>query len=43
MDPLTAAIALVAGYLIGSISFARIVGRFAAPGVDLTEKTLIPQ
>lgn len=29
--------AAVVGYLAGSVSFARIVGRFVLPGVDLTE------
>lgn len=31
------ALAAVAGYLIGTISFARILGRLAAPGTDLSE------
>lgn len=37
MDPLLALLAAVAGYLAGSISFARIVARLAAPQVDLTQ------
>lgn len=41
MDPVTAALAIIIGYLFGSISFARLVGRFAAPNADLTEDTLI--
>lgn len=35
MDPRTM-IAAVVGYLLGSLSFARIVTRLAAPGIDLT-------
>ena len=42
MDPVIALFAIVVGYLLGSISFARVVGRFAAPGADLTDDTLIP-
>lgn len=41
MDIGIAALAIIVGYLLGSISFARVVGRFAAPGMDLTEDTLI--
>ena len=37
MDPLFALIAGVSGYLVGSISFARIVARLVAPGTDVTE------
>jgi len=33
-------LAAVVGYLAGSISFARLVGRVAAPGTDLLEATL---
>jgi glycerol-3-phosphate acyltransferase PlsY len=36
MDLLTGTIAAVAGYLIGSISFARLVARIVAPGADVT-------
>lgn len=36
MDLLTAIISLLLGYLFGSLSFARIIGRFVAPGKDLT-------
>lgn len=42
MSPLIALLATATtGYLLGSISFARIVGRLAAPKVDIT-KTEIP-
>ncbi|MGD9048355.1 MAG: glycerol-3-phosphate acyltransferase [Anaerolineae bacterium] len=37
MDPLFALLAGVSGYLVGSISFARIVARLVAPGTDVTE------
>lgn len=37
MDPRIALIALVAGYLVGSISFARVLTRVFAPGIDLTK------
>lgn len=33
-------LAAVVGYLLGSISFARIVGRITAPGVDITTTTI---
>ena len=36
MDPLHAFVVGVSGYLIGSISFARIVARLVAPGTDVT-------
>jgi glycerol-3-phosphate acyltransferase PlsY len=37
-------LAAVAGYLVGSISFARLAGRFVAPGVDITATTIaVPQ
>jgi glycerol-3-phosphate acyltransferase PlsY len=36
MEPTLLVIAALAGYLAGSVSFARIVTRLAAPGVDLT-------
>lgn len=35
MDPLIALLAAVAGYLLGSISFARIVVRLVAPGQEI--------
>ncbi len=41
MEPVTAGLAIIIGYLLGSISFARVVGRLAAPDADLTEDTLI--
>ncbi len=34
---MTLAVIAVAGYLIGSISFARLIGRIRLPGVDLAE------
>ena len=37
MDPLQALIAAAVGYLCGAISFARLVGRIAAPRKDLTK------
>ena len=37
MDPFIALLAAVVGYLLGSLSFARIVTRFAAPDVDISE------
>jgi acyl phosphate:glycerol-3-phosphate acyltransferase len=42
MEAVTAVMAILVGYLLGSISFARVVGRFVAPGADLMEDTLIP-
>jgi acyl phosphate:glycerol-3-phosphate acyltransferase len=42
MEAVTVGLALLIGYLLGSISFARVVGRFVAPGADLTQDTLIP-
>lgn len=41
MSSLTALLAAAVGYLVGSISFARLVGRIVAPHEDLT-KTEIP-
>jgi glycerol-3-phosphate acyltransferase PlsY len=41
MDPVTTGLAILVGYLLGSISFARVVGRFVAPGADLTEDTML--
>ena len=35
------AVAAIVGYLLGSLSFARIIGRIVAPGVDLTHTTII--
>ena len=37
MNPWIALIAAIAGYLLGSLSFARIVSRIAAPDVDISE------
>jgi len=37
MDPLSALLAAIAGYLCGSISFARLVTRIAAPETDVTK------
>ncbi|OQY18524.1 MAG: hypothetical protein B6I34_10605 [Anaerolineaceae bacterium 4572_32.1] len=37
MDPLTALLAALIGYLLGAISFARLVGRLVAPEKDLTK------
>lgn len=37
MNPLLLAFALACGYLVGSISFARIVGSRVAPGQDLRQ------
>jgi acyl phosphate:glycerol-3-phosphate acyltransferase len=42
VEPVIAGLAIIVGYLLGSISFTRVVGRFVAPGADLTEDTLIP-
>jgi glycerol-3-phosphate acyltransferase PlsY len=42
MTPLSALAALIIGYLIGSISFARVVGRIVAPATDTTELGVIP-
>lgn len=36
MEPIIAVVAAVGGYLIGSISFARIVARFADPAADIS-------
>ena len=36
MDPIIAVIAAAAGYVLGSISFARIVARVVAPQLDLS-------
>ena len=36
MDPLTTLVVGVTGYLIGSISFARLIARLVAPGTDVT-------
>lgn len=44
MDLLPLALAAVVGYLLGSISFTRIVGRIKTPGIDLTATTIsVPQ
>ena len=40
MSLVLAALLAVPGYLIGSVSFARIVGRRIAPGADLSKNTL---
>jgi glycerol-3-phosphate acyltransferase PlsY len=37
LDPLTAVIAGVTGYLLGSISFARLIAHWVAPGTDITK------
>jgi glycerol-3-phosphate acyltransferase PlsY len=37
MDPIIAVVAAAAGYLFGSISFARVVVRLAAPQLDMSE------
>jgi glycerol-3-phosphate acyltransferase PlsY len=37
MDPLLTLLAAVTGYLCGSISFARLVSKFAAPQEDITK------
>ena len=37
MNPLIALLAIAAGYLLGSISFARLVTRWFAPGRDITD------
>jgi glycerol-3-phosphate acyltransferase PlsY len=37
MDPIIAAIAALVGYLLGSISFARIVSSLVAPEVDISD------
>jgi glycerol-3-phosphate acyltransferase PlsY len=37
MNPLIAIAAILVGYLLGSISFTRILGRWFAPGEDLSE------
>jgi glycerol-3-phosphate acyltransferase PlsY len=37
MDLMMMAIAVLIGYLAGSISFARLITRLAAPGMDLTQ------
>ena len=42
MEPVIAGLAIIVGYLLGSISFTRVVGQFVAPGADLTEDTLFP-
>ncbi len=43
MDPFIALAAALAGYLLGSISFARIVTRLAAPGQDISRiKVTLP-
>ena len=41
MDPVLAVVAALVGYLLGSISFARVINRFVAPSVDVT-RTEIP-
>lgn len=40
MEILLLALAAITGYLIGSISFARLVARLVAPGVDITATTI---
>jgi glycerol-3-phosphate acyltransferase PlsY len=40
MNPFIALCAAVAGYLAGSLSFARLVGRLAAPQMDMTKAEL---
>ena len=42
MELVTAGVVTLIGYLIGSISFARVVGRFVGAGANLTEDTLVP-
>lgn len=37
MNPFIAIVAILVGYLLGSISFTRILGRWFAPGEDLSE------
>ena len=37
MDPLTAVLAALVGYLCGSISFTRLIARLGAPRQDITE------
>jgi len=39
-DPAAVILAAIAGYLVGSISFARIVGRVTAPAEDLSRAAL---
>ena len=41
MDPVITVVAALVGYLLGSISFARVISRFVAPSVDVT-RTEIP-
>ena len=41
MDPVITVVAALVGYLLGSISFARVINRFVAPSVDVT-RTEIP-
>jgi glycerol-3-phosphate acyltransferase PlsY len=43
MEPAIAALAAVAGYLIGSVSFARIVSAFVAPGCDIGKTEFVDQ
>jgi len=38
MDPLWFVTALLSGYLIGAVSFARIITRFAAPGSEVPDQ-----
>lgn len=40
MDPQIALLAAVVGYLLGSISFARLIGRLAVPQEDITRTEL---
>lgn len=42
MDIGLALLVALAGYLIGSLSFARIIGRFVAPHADLTDEVPFP-
>jgi hypothetical protein len=37
MDPMLISIAILVGYLMGSLSFARLVTRWASPGEDVTK------
>jgi glycerol-3-phosphate acyltransferase PlsY len=42
MDPIVVLVSLVAGYLIGAISFTRIVSHLVAPNVDVTRLDQTP-
>jgi len=39
VNPAIMSVALLLGYLLGAVSFARLVGRFAMPGEDLSKTT----